>query len=98
MRFAEMNEEFLARVFTSQWAVLVIVGSLLLLLVVSGCGAWASGYGSGTSGLRTAFSQWVFPLLIGVVITLIADIDRPREGLIGVSQQPLQELLDGMRQ
>lgn len=69
----------------------------LLLLLVSGCGAWASGYGSGTSGLRTAFGQLVFPLLIGVVITLIADIDRPNKGLIGVSQQPLQELLDGMR-
>jgi len=69
----------------------------LLMLVVAGCGAWASGYGSGTGGLRSAFNQWVFPLLIGVVITLIADVDRPNQGLIGVSQQPLQDLLDGMK-
>ena len=69
----------------------------LLLLLVSGCGAWASGYGSGTGGLRSAFNQWVFPLLIGVVITLIADIDRPQRGLIGVSQQPMQDLLDSMQ-
>ncbi|MEI6176178.1 MAG: hypothetical protein WCS43_04740 [Verrucomicrobiota bacterium] len=69
----------------------------LLLLVVSGCGAWASGYGSGTGGLRSAFNQWVFPLLIGVVITLISDIDRPHQGLIGVSQQPMQDLLDSMQ-
>jgi hypothetical protein len=69
----------------------------LLLLVVSGCGAWASGYGSGTSGLRSTFNQWIFPLLIGVVITLIADVDRPRQGLIGVSQQPLQELYQSMQ-
>ena len=69
----------------------------LLLLVVSGCGAWASGYGSGAGGLRSAFNQWVFPLLIGVVITLIADVDRPHQGLIGVDQQPMQDLFDSMQ-
>jgi len=69
----------------------------LLLMVVSGCGAWASGYGSGTGGLRSAFNQWVFPLLIGIVITLISDIDRPHQGLIGVSQQPMQDVMDSMQ-
>jgi hypothetical protein len=69
----------------------------LLLLVVAGCGAWASGYGSGTSGVRSVFNQSIFPLLIGVVITLITDIDRPRKGIIGVSQQPMEELLDSIQ-
>ena len=71
----------------------------LLLLVVAGCGAWASGYGSGSGGggHRSAFSQAVFPMLIGVVITLISDMDRPRRGLIGVNHQPLQELLESMQ-
>ena len=68
----------------------------LLLLVVACCGAWASGYGSGTGGLRSTFNQYVFPILIGIVITLIADIDRPTKGLIGMNSQPLQDLLDGM--
>ncbi|MEP2775815.1 MAG: hypothetical protein ABJQ29_05060 [Luteolibacter sp.] len=68
----------------------------LLLFSVAGCGAWSSGYGSGSNGHRSIFSQFVFPVLIGVVITLISDIDRPREGIIGVSQQPLVELLDSM--
>jgi hypothetical protein len=36
-------------------------------------------------------------LLIGVVITLITDIDRPRKGIIGVSQQPMEELLDSIQ-
>lgn len=45
----------------------------------------------------SAFSQAVFPILIAVVITLISDIDRPRRGLIGVSQQPLRELLESMQ-
>jgi len=39
----------------------------------------------------------VFPLLSGVVITLIADVDRPQQGLIGVGQQPLQDRFDGMQ-
>lgn len=69
----------------------------LLLLAVSGCGAWASGFGSGTGGFRSAFSQFIFPILVGIVITLIVDIDRPRRGLIGVSQLSLHELLQSMQ-
>ena len=69
----------------------------ILLLAVAGCGAWASGYGSGTTGMRSAFSQIVFPLLVAVVITLIADIDQPSRGFVGVSQEPLKELLESMR-
>jgi hypothetical protein len=69
----------------------------LLLLLVASCGAWASGYGSGTNGQRSTFSQIVFPVLIGVVITLISDIDQPRKGLIAVSQEPLRELLESMQ-
>ena len=69
----------------------------LLLLIVSGSCAWSSGYGSGAVGQRSSFSQFVFPILIGIVITLIVDIDRPRNGLIGVSQQPMQDLLDSIR-
>lgn len=68
----------------------------LLLIVVAGCGSWASAYGSGAVGPRSAFSQFVFPILIGIVVTLIADIDRPQKGLIGISQLPLEELLDSM--
>lgn len=69
----------------------------LLLLVVAGCGAWASGYGSGTGGLRSVFNQLLFPILIGVVITLIADIDRAHKGLIGMKSQPFRELLESMK-
>lgn len=69
----------------------------LLLLVVSGCGAWAGGFGSGVNGVRSVFNQLVFPMLISVVITLTADIDRPTKGLIGVSQKPLEELLESIQ-
>jgi hypothetical protein len=69
----------------------------VLLLIVAACGAWTSGFASGAGGLRSIFSQVVFPLLITVVIMLISDIDRPRRGLISISQQPLIDLLNTMR-
>lgn len=69
----------------------------LLLLLVAGCGAWASGYGSGTVGVRSTFNQFLFPLLIAVVITLIADIDRTHKGLIGMNRAPLVDVLESMQ-
>ncbi len=64
----------------------------ILVLMVAGCGCCISGYHAGATGVRTAFNNVVLPLLIAVVITLIADLDRPRRGLIGISQQPLVDL------
>lgn len=64
----------------------------LLVLVVAGIGCCSCGYGAGASGSRSSFSNAMLPLLIAVVITLIADLDRPRQGLVGISQQPLLDL------
>jgi hypothetical protein len=69
----------------------------LLVLAVAICGCCASGYGTGASGVRSAFPNVVLPLLIAVVITLIADLDRPRGGLIGISQQPLLDLKESFQ-
>ncbi|HEY2826512.1 MAG TPA: hypothetical protein VGJ04_02845 [Pirellulales bacterium] len=64
----------------------------LLVLAIAACGCCASGYAAGAHGARSIFANWVLPLLIAVVITLIADLDRPRGGLIGIKQQPLIDL------
>lgn len=69
----------------------------LLLLIVAGAGCFASGYGAGATGKRTGFSDAMLPLLIAVVITLIADFDRPRHGLIDISQQPLLDLKQSLQ-
>jgi hypothetical protein len=74
-----------------------IHAALWLLLIVAGCGAWSTGYNSGRLNRRAFFSQIVFPVLIGIVITLNSDIDRPRMGLIGLSRKPMEELLEGMQ-
>lgn len=68
----------------------------LLVLVVAGAGCYASGYGAGASGARTRFSNVMLPILIAVVITLIADFDRPRHGLINVNQRPMLDLKAGL--
>jgi len=64
----------------------------LLVLGVAMCGCYASGYGAGSSGARSGFTDIALPLMIAVVITLIADLDRPRGGMIRISQQPMIDL------
>jgi hypothetical protein len=67
-------------------------GVWLLLLVVGASGSFISGYGAGADGVRTILVNVFLPLLITVVIVLIFDLSHPRQGLIGISQQPLIDL------
>jgi len=68
----------------------------LLVLAVSACGSCASGYSAGSSGARSSFANIALPLLIAVAITLIADLDQSRGGLILINQQPLLDLKTGL--
>lgn len=67
-------------------------GVWLLLVMVAAFGCLTTGYGAGAEGARTMLGGLLMPMLITVVILLIFDISRPREGLIVISQQPLIEL------
>ena len=69
----------------------------LLVLVVASCGCCVSGYHAGASGARGAFTTIVLPFLVAIMITLIADLDRPYHGLINISQQPLIDLQRSMQ-
>jgi len=64
----------------------------LLLLFVASCGCYISGYSAGTSGVRGSLPNFLLPLLIAIVITLISDLHRPRGGLIRTTQQPMLEV------
>jgi len=64
----------------------------LLLLCVAGCGLWLVSYQAGTSRCQSILERFVFPLLVAIVITLITDIDTPRQGLISLDERPLLEL------
>ena len=50
------------------------------------------GYASGIAGHRVTLAAFVLVVLIGVVVYLIIDLDRPRRGTIQVSQQILLAL------
>jgi hypothetical protein len=67
-------------------------GVWLLLLFVAAFGCFTSGYGAGSEGARMWLGNVLLPLLITVVIVLIFDLTSPRQGLIGISQQPLVDL------
>ena len=47
------------------------------------------GYSAGVDGRRSIVSAAILIIALGAVITLVVDLDRPREGLLQVSQQPL---------
>lgn len=67
-------------------------GVWLLLLFVATFGCFTSGYGAGAEGVRTLLGNVLLPLLLTVVIVLIFDLSHPRQGLIGITQQPLVDL------
>jgi hypothetical protein len=63
---------------------LLLAGSVLALGMV--------GYANGLSERRGLISALVVIVALSVVTTLVVDIDRPRDGLLQVSQQPLVDL------
>jgi hypothetical protein len=62
---------------SSVWVVLYIVAAL-----TSG----SLGYGSGLTGRRLTLPTSLVPLLLGILLTLLLDLDHPRHGLIRASQ------------
>jgi hypothetical protein len=65
---------------------------LWLLLGVAILSHGFIGYACGLSGTRYAGAGMVAVLLVTSVLLLIADLDRPRHGLIRVSQEPMLAL------
>ena len=65
---------------------LLIVGAALTLGMV--------GYSAGLTRRRSILTATVLVVVLGAVITLVIDLDRPRDGFLQVSQQPLIELRD----
>jgi hypothetical protein len=68
--------------------VIVLVALLVSLIV---------GYTFGLGGNRQLFSICMLSLAISLVLAVIIDLDRPRAGLIRVSQQPMLDLQRQLR-
>jgi hypothetical protein len=65
---------------------LLLAGSVLALGMV--------GYANGLSEKRGLISALAVIVALSVVTTLVVDLDRPRDGLLRVSQQPLIDVIE----
>jgi hypothetical protein len=65
---------------------------LLLLLAGSALSLGMVGYSGGLDGRRSVLSAVVMVLALGAVLVLVIDLDRPQDGFITVSQQPLIDI------
>jgi uncharacterized membrane protein (Fun14 family) len=70
---------------------------LLLLFIVALMSALVVGYGCGLAKRRHLFSTSIMILLIGLVIIVIMDLDRPNRGLIRVGQESMIRLQNSMK-
>ena len=62
-------------------AILLLLCSMLTLAMV--------GYNAGLTLRRSPLTALGLVIVLGAVITLVVDLDRPREGFLTISQQPL---------
>ena len=65
---------------------------VLLLVGGSALGLGMVGYSAGLTKRRGLLNGLVLVLALGAVIMVVVDLDRPRDGFIQVSQQPLLDL------
>lgn len=65
---------------------------LILLLLASTLTLGMVGYNSGLSLRRSPLTATVLIIVLGAVITLVVDLDRPRDGFLKVSQQSIIDL------
>ena len=65
---------------------LMFLGSVLTLGMV--------GFHAGLHRHRSLVSAVVLVVVLGAVITLVVDLDRPRRGFLQVSQQPMFDLIE----
>jgi hypothetical protein len=67
---------------------------VILLILGAGITLGMVGYSAGLTRRRSPMTALVLVVLLAVVLTLVVDLDRPRNGFLQVSQQPLFDLID----
>jgi hypothetical protein len=66
---------------------------LLLLLVGSALTLGMVGYSAGLTLRRGVLSAIVLAITLAAVLTMVVDLDRPRDGFLTVSQQPILDVI-----
>jgi hypothetical protein len=65
---------------------------LILLLAGSALSLGMVGYGAGLTGRRSVLTALVLVVALGATMLIVIDLDRPQQGFIRVSQQPLLDV------
>ena len=65
---------------------------VLLLIIGTALTMGMVGYSAGLTRRRSPLGATVLVVVLAAVLTLVVDLDRPREGFLQVSQQPLLDL------
>ena len=65
---------------------------VILLVILAALTMGMVGYSAGLTRRRSVLSATVLVVVLAAVLTLVVDLDRPREGFLQVSQQPLLDL------
>lgn len=88
----EMIDLHAERVMASVYA--RVPDTLLLMLVFGGTLTVALiGYNAGLTGNRSLLGAVLVIIIMAAVITIVFDLDRPRDGLVRVSQKPYEDLI-----
>jgi hypothetical protein len=67
---------------------------LMLLVIGAGLTLGMVGYSAGLTRRRSLLSAFVLVVVLAAVLTLVIDLDRPRNGFVQVSQQPIIDLIE----
>jgi hypothetical protein len=71
---------------------------LILLLICSMLTLAMVGYNAGLTLRRSPLTAAILIIVMGAVITLVVDLDRPHKGFLKVSQQSLIDLVQQIGQ
>lgn len=71
---------------------------ILLLIFGSALSLGMVGYSAGLTGHRSVVTAAVLVLALSAVLTLVLDLDRPRDGFVEVSQQPIIDVVKAIGQ
>ena len=85
LRYERVMVREQSRIPATYWAVLYVVALLAMAAV---------GYHGGVAGTNRSPAMLAVAIAFAAVIMVIADLDRPGEGFINVSQEPLIDLRD----
>ena len=70
---------------------------LVVLLATSALSLVLVGFGNGHAGRRFPLLDGVYAIVLAVALWMTIDLDRPRQGIIQVSSQPMVDALASMK-